>query len=238
MADPVYNNVKPDEEIIIKPLQSIRDGNWISGGNGGIFSGLPNIFDSLSFIKKQIIFSFFESSTDWGGGTSGSKTFGVGSLLMQTTTTINTDVQVNDGSAGVENRTSYLSKNPEFSCGLSFGQATNQTIYFGMGDLSPYNTQQGLGFKNINGTIYALSMNGGIESLTEITGLSLFNVYKVKLDSKTQKAYFYVNGILKATHESNIPTQEDDIHINFFMTNTAAANKYIIVTFSLFQQDR
>lgn len=238
MDNPVYNKVKQDEEVIVNPTQSIRDGNWVQNGNKGVFLGLPNIFDSSSYIKKQIIFSSFESSTGWGGGTAGSKTFAIGSLLMQTTTTINTNVQVKDGSAGVENRIGYISKNPEFSCGLSFGHSTNQTIYFGMGDLDPYNTQQGLGFKRVNETIYALSMNGGVESLTEITGLSLFNVYRVRLDSKTKKAYFYVNGILKATHSSNIPTNEDDIHINFFMTNTAAENKYIIVTFVLFQQDR
>lgn len=236
MDNAVYNNVKEDEEIIVKPTQSIRDGNWVQDGNKGIFLGLPNIFNSSSYIKKQIILTSFESLDGWSKV--GSLSVNIGTLLMQTSAIINTDAYIQSNVAGTENKINYLLKNPEFSCGLSFGHSTNQTIYFGMGDLTPYNTQQGLGFKNLNGTIYALSMNSGVESLTEITGLSLFNVYRVILDSKTKTAFYYVNGLLKATHTTNIPTSDDSTTMTFFITNTAAENKYIVPTFAMFQQDR
>lgn len=236
MADPVYNNVKEDEEIIVNPTQSIRDGNWVQDGNKGIFLGLPNIFNSSSYIKKQIILTSFESIDGWSK--SGNLSVNIGTLLMQTGNIINTDASIESNVAGTENRINYQLKNPEFSCGLSFGHNTNQTIYFGMGDLDPYNTQQGLGFKNLNGTIFALSMDAGIESLTEITGLSLFNVYRVILDSKTKTAFYYVNGLLKATHTTNIPTSDDSTTMTFFITNTEAANKYMVPTFAMFQQDR
>ncbi len=187
--------------------------------------------------SKQFVFSFFESLDGWSSGAAGA-TVALGGTIMQTTATINTERLLYAEPLATQNRVGYSSKNPEFSCGLIFGNSTDQTIYFGMGNLDPNAPAFGLGFKNLDGTISAMSVDDNNQTLTQITGLSGFNVFRVKLDSSAQEAKFYVNNTLKATHTVNIPTSDDPVTMSFYIKNTVAANKSIVITFVSFQQDR
>lgn len=229
-------------QSVTQSNNQIQSPNYITGTSGWKIANdgtaeFGNVLISGMSFSKQFVFSFFESLDGWSSGAAGA-TVALGGTIMQTTTTINTERLLYAEPLATQNRVSYSSKSPEFSCGLIFGNSTNQTIYFGMGMLNPGYPAFGLGFKNLDGTIYAMSVDNDNQTLTEITGLSGFNVYRVKLDSTNQEAKFFVNNELKATHITNIPTSDDPVTMSFYITNTAAANKSIVITFASFQQDR
>lgn len=103
-----------------------------------------------------------------------------------------------------------FSKNPYFQTSVCVGLNVNQIAYFCIGDPyagSPYN--EGFGFKVNDGLLYAYWTHEGAAHTHEITGITLtdINVYRAFLDSTAGELYFYINGVLKHTVTTDLPTQ-------------------------------
>ena len=237
-ADAIFS-VKMDGDINIGDYDNGEGTKWDQSAAKLLIKG-DIIVGSLTF-NKQFIYTSFESADGWGHGAD--LTPLLGGANMQTGGTINTKRYINDeitGGQGV-----FATKNPFFQAGVEFSSNTDQEIYFGCGDLHLGDgTEEGLGFKITNGTLYALHTKSdgatATEYTTEITGITIrdTNHYKAVYDYDASKIYFYVNGTLRATHTTNLPTLNNyPILMSFSIENTIAANKAIFLKYALFGQD-
>jgi hypothetical protein len=121
----------------------------------------------------------------------------------------------------------------------SFSATTNQTIILVAGSFD----LQCFGFKIENGVLYAYHMKDTTEYKTDISSgvtLSNFNRFKAVYTSGS-KIEFYVNDVLKATHDSNLPEDSTDAadELSYFrlrITNSAAANKGAIFRYLVLDQ--
>ncbi|MBI3421213.1 MAG: right-handed parallel beta-helix repeat-containing protein [Candidatus Sungbacteria bacterium] len=115
-------------------------------------------------------------------------------------------------------------KRPRLKFRAKINQTTAQTIFLIMGDLGTI-FQKYAGFKIINGVLSAVNSNGTTETATDIsTGITLtvYNEYEVVVLSG--KVLFYVNGTLKATHTTNVPSGNDDTAYMEFNVQSDDAN--------------
>lgn len=105
-------------------------------------------------------------------------------------------------------------------------QTTSQEIYIIVGEKT-----EGYGFKILNNTLYAYHNNAAGEVTTEITGitLTLHNIYRAVFDTTAGKIYFYVNGVLKATHDTDLPTGDTSIVFTYQVKTTAGGVRTIEV---------
>jgi hypothetical protein len=133
-----------------------------------------------------------------------------------------------------------------FQCLFQLSATTNQLVYVVCGSIDENDPEdQNVGFKISNGTLYALhSKTDGeakTEYTTEITGITLtaLNIYRVELDQGSE-IRFYVNDVLKATHNSNLPDSgyQGGGICDFHIKNTAAENKTIAIRQVYFEQER
>ena len=81
-------------------------------------------------------------------------------------------------------------------------------------------------FFDATGTLFARAMNGGVETDTEITGITItnLNAYRIEFVATTE-ARFYVNSVLKATITTNLP---DTQGVYFGVARGAAVVDYDI----------
>ena len=118
------------------------------------------------------------------------------------------------------------SKNPIVQFVLKLWQSTNQIVYIGSGGTDP---ALGCfwGFKIVNGTLYACHQKDANEYTTEITGITITDrhIYRAEYTSATS-IKFYIDGVLKATHTTNLPENADQTKANrgmsLYLKNTAA----------------
>ncbi len=86
-------------------------------------------------------------------------------------------------------------------------------------------TQNHFGFKLVNADLYAINGNGTAQTSTD-TGVDLalgdqLTRLRVELNRGTD-CKFYVNGVLKVTHTTNLPIVTDFRLLRYITTNTAA----------------
>ena len=90
--------------------------------------------------------------------------------------------------------------------------------------MPPTETEHHVGFKLVNGDLYASSGDGSVQEITDTTinlaSGNQFTRLKVVLLPGTN-AKFYVNGVLKATHTTRLPTQ-NYTHLNMGIATTDA----------------
>ena len=195
--------------------------------------------DSLSIFPVYVVAnekiyytSYFESLDGWQKATGASQVYTpqLGGASIQTGTTINTQAAMN---TEVSIGDIDWSKNSGFQSLLKFSATTDQTIYFGLGDLSIGDgTEEGYGFKIVNGTLSALAtQSNGVtatETLTNIsTGVTLTNINVYKAIKDGNSIFYYVNGDLKTTITSGLPNGTSPIVLLYSIKNSAAANKII-----------
>lgn len=190
------------------------------------------------YFTKQFVLSFFESLDGWAKSASG-VTIRLGNCVMSTSATINTTRSLNNEILGSQNEIDWANKNPVFTTGLVFDDSTAQLIRFGMGEMSDGSPVDGLGFKNLDGTVSAMANNQGTETLVTLSGISIdeYHIYRVSLDSATQVASYYVDNVLRATISTNIPTGQQPVLMEFTIKNTEAVDKSMYISFASFQQD-
>lgn len=79
-----------------------------------------------------------------------------------------------------------------------------------------------------SGVLTAISRNtvAGASEETVVSGVTLLqlNVYKIEWDSVTDVAKFYVNGILKATHSTTVPSSSGAVGIRIELQMNASSN--------------
>lgn len=112
---------------------------------------------------------------------------------------------------------------------------SNQEIYFRAG------LDQWFGFKIVGGTLYAChKKTGESEVTTQITGITItdFNIYRAFFDVSEAKIYYYVNGALKATHTTNLPSGTDAFMFHYFVMNTSTNVRTIFARDLLWMRDR
>ena len=122
---------------------------------------------------------------------------------------------------------------------------TNQLFYIVAGiNFANEPEDQGVGFKILNGILYAHhKYSDGVDETevnTEITGITLTNnnIYRVKF-VPGEAIYFYVNDVLEATHISNLPVSdyEGGGICDVYLKNTAVEDKIFYLTQVYFSQD-
>ena len=113
-----------------------------------------------------------------------------------------------------------FSKNPTFQTTVKITHTSNQTIRIGIG--APDDKR--FGFKIVGGTLYASHHNGANETTTEISGITItnYNVYRAFFDNTNSQILFYVNGVLKATHATNLPSGTSTFMMHYELTNDGA----------------
>jgi len=126
-------------------------------------------------------------------------------------------------------------KNSFFQTSVRFLYTTSQTAYLVLGE-----DTEGYGFKVSNGTLYAIHINGAGEVTTEITGITLinYNIYRAILDVSAGEIYFYVNGVLKATHDANLPTGTTTFVFTYYLETNMAEVRYMWVRELMISQTR
>jgi len=180
---------------------------------------------------KKFIESQFESIDGWEVDGEGTVIIHLGEIIIRSTGVdpayvdiyiLNADYPLN------------WSKNPFYQTQLLFPLNTSQIAYFGIGLKS---SNSFAGFKVSNGTLYAYNTNG-TPTQTEITGIDItaLHIYRVVVTSGT-KIEFYVDGVLKATHTTNLPTGTLDYNLNYYIESTIAAWREIKATVVVFYQD-
>jgi len=202
---------------------------------------LDHLFGSVSLkhlISSKInAMSCFESTDGWNkSGTFNPVLF---AARLETTAVLNNEVH-----AYIENIIASFvpnfAKNPFFQTSLWFTTNTNQHAYIAVGD---YYTNDGetFGFKIHDATLYAVVRESDLtEHATEITGIDIteMNVYRAYLDSTAGEVYFYVNGILKHTQTTFVPTGTSSVFFIYYLKTTTTAVRTMRLVDFLFQQDR
>ena len=129
-----------------------------------------------------------------------------------------------------------FAKNPVFQTTFKTISNTNQTLRFGIG--APDDKR--FGFKIVGGTLYASHHNGSTETTTEISGITItnYNVYRAFFDNTNSQILFYVNGVLKATHTTNLPSGTSTFMIHYELTNDGANARAVYMRDLLLTCDR
>ena len=204
-----------------------------------IASGAITLDKMLSFSRERYSLSI-ESLDGWD--ISAGVTLNLGEISIQTSNTINT-VRTALTRAGP---LAKWTKDLIFQVAFQLSATTSQLFYIVAGSIIENDPEdQNVGFKVSNGTLYALhsKSNGSTktEYTTGITGITLtaVNIYRVEFDVGVE-IRFYVNDVLKATHNTNLPSSSytGGGICDIYLKNTAAANKLVNVRQVYFEQAR
>jgi hypothetical protein len=181
--------------------------------------------------EKEILISAFESLDCWQHNISGPSE--IGSLIVQTSSTINTQkymLSTRSGGSGLDWTKDFI-----YQTSLHITYNTSQLIHFGVGGTEYSEGTSGAGFKIEDGTLYAGFIEGEpcdyTENWTEITGITLIgtHVFRIIYDQSAGTLKFYVDGILKLTKSSGLPTIAADESFHYQIKNTVAENRYIVL---------
>jgi len=186
---------------------------------------------------KVLMVSSLESTDGWGG--SGSFIPGIFAANLSTT-----NEQYNVANAywtyAIESFMLAPAKNPFFQTSLFFSHNTLQHGYFGAGDVSNIFTEQGYGFKVVNGNLYACVNLAGAEYTHSISGIDIttVNVYRCEYRYSGNAIDFYVNGVLRYTETTHLITESPEPFFTYYIKTDSAAYRHILVVDLLFMQDR
>jgi len=131
-----------------------------------------------------------------------------------------------------------ITKDPFFQTTLSLGNTTNQLIYFGLGDFTGSDEADAFGFKISNNTLYADVRIGANHYSTQISGITLTNAntYRAYYSSDDSCVYFYVNGVLKHTETSNLPSSGGSYLFTYYIKTLTAAIRRLYIADLLIEQ--
>jgi len=194
----------------------------------------------LSNTELQV-YTAFESLDGWLGALSGVSN-SLLSVLMQTGTTINTQRKITAEPGGIGSINSY-SDDTFFQTAIKLSSSADILCYFMTGGFEDDDSDSGFGFKIEDGSLYAIVVkavtSSRTEFTTEITGITStnLNIYKAFLDSSESKIYFYVNGVLKHTESTNLPTATTPSLFFYSIENKATSNKAMAAAYLLYSRE-
>jgi len=127
-----------------------------------------------------------------------------------------------------------FSKKMLFQTTLRLGSSSSQEMYLQCG------IGKWFGFHIVNGNLYANVYNGSTETEVQISGITLTDdhVYRVIFDPSVPAFYYYVDGILKATISTGLPTGNAYDGPFYYIKTSSNAQRYFIVHDVLFSRDR
>ena len=234
-------------ESLSKDISDLR--NYIRPGEiGGLKDILENKneFDpghSHLFLPKDktVIFSHFESLDGWTTGGVGTEviTIKLGGTSLATGASSGDDAWAI--ASGATTDTFDVSQDSLFQSVLKLSGAATITSYWGAGDITAGGAfgaanEEGYGFKYVNGTLSALSVKNGAETLTTILGITATNFNEYRAIWNTRSVKFYVNGVWKVTHTAGLMDTDDDVFATFYVKTTTTAARTIYVKYLYFVQ--
>lgn len=133
-----------------------------------------------------------------------------------------------------------FSKNPYFQTTVRISSITDQVFYIGTSAQFEEVEHHGFGFHIVDTTLYAYWRGSGGVHNQAISGISIndFNCYRAYMDSDAGKIYFYVNGELKYTAETDLPSDNSPVYFQYYVEQTGEEARTIYPVDFIFQQDR
>lgn len=189
---------------------------------------------------KRLILSAFESMDGWS--TLGTISQDLGNVRISTTAILNNLAiiyAVPTDWLGIDWDKSFF-----WQSTVKLSAIVAQQVYFGVGGSDDLGGFSGAGFYVADGTLYCYhaedSGAGYVYTTFEITGITLtdWNVYRIIYDQVAGELKFYVNGVLKKTFDSGLPTSDTDELSLYQIKTTATVIKRIMVSDLLFSADR
>jgi len=184
------------------------------------------------FSNREFFLSFpFESLDEYsksGAGISND----IAGYRLETGATINTERYLK-ALAQYSNTYYNIGRDVTFQFYAHFTSITNQIAYILAGGNIIEEGAPGVGFKVLNGTLYAVESVWGVEDFidytSEITGIDITgeHIYRVQTITAENKAYFYVDGVLKATLTLHTNDDVGLVMWSSYLKNTAAEQKYV-----------
>jgi len=207
---------------------------------------LDHLDGSISLNKlvdqKNVLVSSFESLDLWQtkSGYSGSTILG---LLLQTGNVSGVAAFL---TADVSNWSTVAdpARNPFFQTTIAISSNSDCFGYIILGTINFDGTDSQVGFKFVNGSLYALITNTDGESQTEHTHLisdvdiTLPHTYKCVVNNTDQEVYFYIDGVLVYTETTYFPDSGSPGFAAYYIKNTAASNKFLNASYLYFQSDK
>lgn len=189
----------------------------------------------INLAKKS--WNEFEYNTCWDSlgawsYAAGRATAGVAGMMLSANAGSDTEAKLAGEGYGDASATDWT-KDMLFQAAIKLPATTSQLCYFMIGSCELDGTDNSFGFKISNGTLYAIHIvsdgDTQTEYTTEITGITLtnFNIYRADFNVTAQEFNFYVDGALKATQTTNIPTQNMPSFFAFYLKNTTATARYL-----------
>lgn len=194
----------------------------------------------LSDTELQI-YTAFESLDGWDGVGAGISN-SLLSVALQTSNVINTQRAIYSNPIGIGTPNPY-NKNTFFQTAVKLNSSSDVLAYFMTGDFQDDDTDSNFGFKIEDGVLYALVVKAvgptRTEFTTVISGITItnLNIYKAYFDVGEGKIYFYVNGVLEHTEETNLPTEETDTLFWYSVENKIGSNRLLAAAYLLYSRE-
>lgn len=187
--------------------------------------------------NKLVYFSGFESLDGWStGGTVSVKVWGT---ILTTPASVDGEAYIGQDGVTSASETDFT-KNPFFQTSVQLGSSTSQRVWLIRGGLPGNEEGDFFGFKILNGTLYAYWSSGLTEYTSEISGITVtdLHVYRAYCDSTAEKIYFYVDGVLEYTAETNYPTDGSARIFYAYITTAISTARVLKIIDLLIEQDR
>jgi len=192
------------------------------------------------FSNAILLMTSFESVDAWLTFFSGSgaKTLAFGSLQLYTGATsasVATLWTVPVTFQGFDPNKAFMWRST-----LSLSATTAQTVYWGLGYLEDAADQDGFGYRVIDGTLVCFGAVAGSFTTHTITGYTLTDphTYEIRYSVAGPSVEFWIDGTLEHTMTSGFPTAALDEIAAFYITNSAAALKKILLSNFFFERER
>lgn len=184
------------------------------------------------FTNKEFTFTFPFESLDKFTESAAGVSSDIGGFKLDTGAIIDTERYL-FASAQYSEIHYYPDRDTTFQILAALYANTNQIAYMVAGGINIHGEPPGIGFKIVNGTLYAIEIVWGEEATeeytAEIAGINVqqYHLYRVQVVASENKAYFYVDGVLKTTL---ILHENADVGLCAFsvsIENTAAEQKIL-----------
>lgn len=192
---------------------------------------------------KFIYFTHFESVANFPEKAGNVFVSGYG-LNLLTSNVLNNIAYIQGAMAGNLNFLDFT-KNLFFQTTLFVGNDISEIVYAKVGALDFDDYDDGFGFKISGSILEALHIKtvagSPVEYTTWIPGITLTDphVYRAKYDFSAGKIYFYVDGVLRATHSANLPANPvTDIFVSYYIKTVTTAVRQLYITDLLITRDK
>ncbi len=190
-------------------------------------------------LNRLYIRPTFESLDNWNEIGAGIPVVFVGGIMVKTTTALNDYKFVHSDGGDVFEELG--TKNAVYEAVVKPSYLTNQVIYFGLGDpiLGIFSGRDFIGFKILNGSLYACWVKDGVEYITFIFDLpdNYFHSYRVE-NIPGEKLVFSVDGVVETEATTNIPTGvTPEAFFSFYIKTTTTAERYLKIINVMFHQE-